>query len=129
MNIVDENVIDKQRERLRQWRIPVRHIGHDIGYAGMEDEAIMPWLHQLRRPTLFTRDRDFYKPALRHARYCLVYLALEQHEVAEYVRHFLRHSAFNTQAKRMGCVIRVSDVDLTVWRLHANKEVHLDWLS
>lgn len=53
MNILDENIIERQCQRLRTQRIRVRHIGHDIGHKGITDEEIIPFLHQLRRPTFF----------------------------------------------------------------------------
>ena len=129
MNVLDENILETQREFLLEWGIPTHHIGHGIGWQGMKDDTIIPLLHQLRRPTFFTRDLYFYKPRLRHAHYCLVYLTIEPQLVAVFVHRFLRHPAFNAQAKRMGCVVRVSALDISVWRLHANKEVHLDWLQ
>ena len=61
MNILDENIIASQRQRLRSWRIRVRQIGVDIARKGLQDEEIIPFLHHLRRPTFFTRDRGFYR--------------------------------------------------------------------
>ena len=40
MNILDENIVDSQRQRLRHWRIPVRHMGYDVGRQGMKDQEI-----------------------------------------------------------------------------------------
>lgn len=40
----------------------------------MKDDEIIPLLHGLNRPTFFTLDDDFFKPNLRHAQYCLIYL-------------------------------------------------------
>ena len=34
MNILDENIIASQRQRLRSWRIRVRQIGVDIARKG-----------------------------------------------------------------------------------------------
>jgi len=127
VNILDENIIGNQRQLLRSWRIRVRHIGYDIRQQGIKDEEIIPFLCQLRRPTLFTRDLGFYKRNLCHTRYCLVCLAVERYEVAGFVRRLLSHPEFDTQAKRMGTVIRVSQTGLLVWRLHAEKELHFDW--
>ena len=59
MNILDENIIDSQRHRLRQWRIAVRHLGYDVGRQGMKDQEIIALLHRVRRPTFLTRDEDF----------------------------------------------------------------------
>ena len=38
MNILDENIIASQRQRLQSWRIPVRQIGVDIARKGLQDE-------------------------------------------------------------------------------------------
>lgn len=93
----------------------------------MKDSEIIPFLHQLNQPSFFTRDDDFYEPKLCHAGYCLVYLDVRKEEVAIFVRRVLRHRALKTKAKRMGKVIRVAHVGLSVWQLHAGKEEHLDW--
>jgi hypothetical protein len=76
MNILDENIPEHQGVLLRSWRIPVRQIGRELGYAGMADDAIVTLLHELARPTFFTRDDGFYQSTLCHPSYCLVYLAL-----------------------------------------------------
>lgn len=34
-----------------------------------------------------------------------------------------------TLAKRMGKVIRASPMGLAMWRLHAEKEEHFDWVD
>jgi len=51
MNILDENIIASQRQRLRSWRIPVRQIGVDIARKGLQDEEILPFFHHLLRPS------------------------------------------------------------------------------
>ncbi len=127
MNILDENVLKDQRQLLQSWRIAIHQIGYDVGRKGMQDDEIIPLLHQLRRPTFFTRDRDFYDRSLCHARYCLVYLNVEKYEVAIFGRRILRHREFDTKAKRMGAVIRVSHAGLTVWRQHTEQEIRFDW--
>jgi hypothetical protein len=57
----------------------------------------------------------------------LVYLAVRKDEVALFVRRLLRHEECNTAVKRMGAVIRVSHVGLSIWRLHAAQERHVEW--
>jgi hypothetical protein len=42
VNILDEQVLESQRQLLRSWRIPIRQIGHDIGRKGMKDQEIIP---------------------------------------------------------------------------------------
>jgi hypothetical protein len=59
MNILDENILSDQRQMLQIRRIAVHQIGDDIGRKGMQDEEIIPLLHQLTHPTFFTRDGDF----------------------------------------------------------------------
>ena len=129
MIILDENFPESQRQLLRGWRIPIRQIGYEVGRSGMQDEEIIPFLLQRRRVTFFTLDQGFYKQHLCHARYCLVYLDVEQYEAAAFVRRVLRHRQFDTEAKRAAAVIRVSHKGLAIWRLHAQKELHFEWLQ
>ena len=82
---------------------------------GLKDEEIIVLLRKQRAPTFFTRDADFYHPGLRHRGYCLVVTSFGQNEVAMFIRRFLRHRDFDTRAKRMGRVIRVSHAGLEVW--------------
>jgi hypothetical protein len=72
VNVLDENIIESQRQLLRNWRIPVRQIGFELGRKGMADEEIIPFLLTLRRPTLFTRDLGLYDRQHCHARYSVV---------------------------------------------------------
>ena len=127
MNILDENIPQDQRERLRSWRIPIHQIGHDVGRKGMKDSEIIPCLFQRRQPTFFTRDQDFCDHDLCHTRYCLVFLDVEKDEAAVFVRRLLRHPECDTKTKRMGAVIRVSHAGLSLWRLNGEREVHFDW--
>jgi len=129
VNILDENILQSQRQTLRSWRIRVHQIGEDTGRKGMQDDEIIPFLLGQHRTTFFTRDLGFYDRRLCHSRYCLVCLAVERYEVAHFVRRLLQHLEFNTQAKRMGTVIRVSSAGLQVWRLHADRQIHLSWRS
>jgi len=82
---------------------------------------------QLRHPKFFTLDADFYKRNLCHAKYFLVNMFVRKNEAAEFVRRLLRHRQFDTVAKCMGAVIRISHVGLSVWRIHATKETHFGW--
>jgi hypothetical protein len=127
VNVLDENVPRNQRQILQSWRISIRQIGYDVGRKGMKDDEIIPFLHSLRRPTFFTRDLGFHDRSLCHTRYCLVCMAVGKYEAATFVRRLLRHPEFNTQARRMGTVIRISRAGLRVWRLHAEQEITLLW--
>jgi hypothetical protein len=128
MNILDENIDDPQRQQLADWKIRFRQIGFEIGRAGMKDQNdVFPLLHSLRRPTFFTRDRDFFHPDLRHHNYCLVYLDVWADETAEYIRRFLRHKTFRTQAQRMGKVVRVRHSGISFWQVKLEAERALSW--
>jgi hypothetical protein len=127
VNVLDENIRADQRDLLHTWRIPVRQIGYDLHDKGLSDENIVPLLLQLRNPTLFTGDRDFVRRFLCHPRYCLVRLAVGKQEAASYIRRLLRHPNFDTQAKRMGSVLRVAPIGIAIWRLHAEAEAHIPW--
>jgi len=125
--ILDENFPESQRQLLKVWRIPVRQIGVEISRKGIQDDEIIPLLLGLRRPTFFTLDNDFYSRSLCHARYCLVCVDVSQYEAAVFVRRFLRHKDFDTEAKRMGMVVRLSHAGIFLWPLHVETEARLDW--
>jgi hypothetical protein len=127
MNILDENIIASQRQRLWSWRIRVRQIGVDLAGKGLQDEEIIPFLHHLRRPTFFTRDRGFYRREICHRKCSIVCLEVAPEEVAMFVRRVLRHPRLNTQAKRMGTIVRASRRGLALWRVHAREEEILLW--
>ena len=128
MNLLDENIPRRQRLILAGWRIKFREI-EEVGYSGIKDGEIIPLLHGLRPVTFFTLDNDFYKRHLCHPSYCLVYLDIEENEVAAIVRRFLRHPSFDTQAKRTGTVVRITHTRVRVWRLHSEREQELTWPS
>ena len=127
MNILDENIAASQRQRLRTWRIRVRQIGVDIGHKGLQDEEILPFLHQLSRPTFFTRDRGFYRREVCHRQYSIICLEVAPEEAAIFVRRVLQHPGLNTQAKRLGTVARAFHRGLGLLRLHVNEEEMLFW--
>src|SRR5258706_4583452 len=59
MLILDENISEIEAWRLREWHMAVRQIGRDVAKISTSDENILPVLHRLKRPTFFSRDRDF----------------------------------------------------------------------
>lgn len=87
---------------------------------------VIPLLHRVRDVT-FTRDQDYYHPALRHSAYCLVHLDVPHDQAAEYVRRFLGHSRFRTRTERMGKVVRVRARKLSYWQIGLGKERSLSW--
>ena len=127
MIVLDENISESQRDHLREQRFSAHQIGFDLGRKGMQDEEIVPLLLDLRRPTFFTCDAGFYNRGLCHARYAIAYLQVDEDDVAEFVRRLLRLREFNTQAKRMGTVIRVSATGISYWQKHVERELRTSW--
>jgi hypothetical protein len=128
MIVLDENIDVFQRQQLERWGLHFRRIGGEVGHFGMKDcNEVIPLLHTLRRPTFFTRDRDFYQPWLRHSGYCLVFLEVTPNLAAHYLRHFLRHPEFRTQAQRMGKVINVHQDGISYWQVGMKNVQKIDW--
>jgi len=125
--VLDENILDGQRLVLQAWRLAAKQIGLDLGRKGLKDEEIIVLLRRSRNPTFFTRDADFYEPALRHRSYCLVVASVGQNEVAAFIRRFLAHRDFATQTKRMGSIVRISHTGITFWRLRSQVELRSAW--
>jgi hypothetical protein len=116
MLVLDENLPAGQRRLLHRWRIHFRVIGKEVGFSGAKDENLIPVLHRLSRPTFFSLDRNFYRRDWAHAGYCLVWLDVRAGQAAEYMRRFLRHRSFDTQAKRLGNVARVHVNGIEFWQ-------------
>lgn len=95
----------------------------------MSDEEIIPLLLALRQPTFFSRDSDFFKRELCHSRYGLVYLDVDDLETAFFIRRLLSHRQFDTYAKRLGIVARVSAAGIDAWRLHSEQMERLGWID
>ena len=127
MIVLDENIPSIQRELLASWGLALRQIGVDIGTKGIQDDEVIVRLRALRHATFVTRDAGFYSRKLRHPECCLVVASVEQSEIALFVRRFLRHPEFNTQAKRAGTVIRVSRAALTVIGSRSYVETRVVW--
>ena len=127
MIVLDEHFSKNQRNILQRWRASVHQIGCDLGRDGMDDDEIIPFLLQLRSPTFFTLDRGFYKPHLCHPRYVVVYLEVTHAESASFVRKVLSHKSLDSEAKRLGTVVRAFHVGLTLWRVGHQAEMLLKW--
>lgn len=129
MNLLDENIRDDQRALLQKWGIPFRQIGRDISHKGIEDENLIPFLHRLHRATLFTQDKHFFEQRLCHRAYGLVYLDVGYLQVAEFIRRFLRHPEFRTQAKRLGKVVRVHPDGVQYWQTGRPRLAAVNWIE
>jgi len=128
MIVIDENIIESQRQQLLQSRLRVRQIGFEVGRKGMDDrDQILPLLHQLNRVTFFTRDDDFYLRELCHPQYCLVILAAPKDRMANLIVQTIRYPDFNTQRKRLGRVLRVSSTGIRFWQSRNASEQVRRW--
>jgi hypothetical protein len=125
--ILDENIIDAQRRLLESWNIAVRQVGLDVGHKGLKDEDIVVLLRSLRQPTFFTRDLGFYTPKLRHQHYAIVVAAVGQYELAAFVRRFLHHPEFDTNANRAGKILRIGSSGVACWQLRRQREAFVAW--
>ena len=127
MNILDENVARDQSDLLKHWGIRFRSISRELGYQGIGDDEIRPLLLRLKRPTLLTRDRDFYSASLCHFGYCLAYFDVSLATAAEFMRRFLRHKLFRTQAQRLGKVVCINEAGLTYWQVGGKVAQKVEW--
>ena len=129
MNVLDENIQEDQRQVLRKWRISVKQVGFDLFDKGIKDEHLLDLLRGTKRITFFTRDRRFYDVRFSHPHYALVYLEVEQDDVATFARRLLRHPQFDTHARRMGAVIRVTRSGIFLRRFRQQREAQVSWID
>jgi hypothetical protein len=122
MNLLDENIDAGQREILRARRVRVRQIGDDIGRKGMSDDDILSLLHELRRPTFFTRDLGFYERENLHAGYGIICLAIGKYEVATFVRRLLTYPLWQTQSYRVGKIAMLSHVGMRFLQVRGGEQ-------
>ncbi len=117
MILLDENISKDQRELLQAWNIKAKQISIDVGIKGISDENIIALLHQFKGVLFLSRDSDFWNKSLCHLSYCLVYLDVERDEAAFFIRKFLKHEAFDTVKKRLGKVVKVSQMGLSYYEV------------
>jgi hypothetical protein len=127
--VLDENILESQRTRLRGWRMHLSQIGRDLGRKGMQDDEIIPLLRSLRRPTFVSWDRDFFDRSLSSDRFCLVYLDVGQLEIAAYVRRLLRQPQFKTWAQRKGRVLRITPTGISAWHAPTARVIRYRWVD
>jgi predicted nuclease of predicted toxin-antitoxin system len=126
VNVLDENITRDQADLLARWGIRFRSISRDLGCQGISDENIIPLLLRLKKPTLLTRDSDFFDRTLSHRAYALVWFDVDRNETAFFIRRFLRDPRFRMSSHRLGKVIRVHQGGIEYWA-KAEKIVQLGW--
>ena len=127
MLVLDENLPAGQQQLLRRWRIHFRTIGVAVAASGTADENLLPVLHRLPQPTFLSLDLNFYRPDWAHRGYCLVWLDVRGRDAGDFIRRFLRHPAFDTQAKRLGKVARVHADAVLYWQVGKRSPTSVLW--
>ena len=127
MLVLDENLPEEEKLRIKKFVNSVKQIGDDLEISGIKDNEIIKLLHQLKKPTFVTLDSDFFKPDLRHKNYCLIFITVRFFETAKYLRPFLKLEQFNTIAKRIGKVIQISADKIIYWELNSVEMKKISW--
>jgi hypothetical protein len=95
----------------------------------IKDEEIPTVLRRVRQPTFVTTNvADFWRRVPAHSQYIIVCVALPSerlHELPPLLRQLLQLPEFNTKAKRMGKVIRVSPSQLQYYERLGNHITHI----
>jgi hypothetical protein len=118
MILLDENVHQESlMASIAAWyRGQVRSITTLRPNTLIKDEAIPALLRSVRQPTFVTTNvTDFWRRIPAYAYYSVVCVAIPNerlHELSPLLQRLLRLPEFNTKARRMGKVIRVSPSQL-----------------
>ena len=122
-NILDANIEEENLFRLRR-PLKVKQIGVHFLSGDTDDERIIDLSGRLKTPTFITKDcKDFYKRRRLDKRYCIICVDVHRTEFVSTVRKIFRHPLFNTVAKRMGKVIRVTSTHVNYFEVGENKEI------
>ena len=122
-NILDANIDAEYESQLRR-PLKVKQIGVHFLPGNADDERIVNLLGRLKTPTFITKDcKDFYNRQRLDKRYCIVCVDVHWTEFVSAVRKIFRHPLFNTVAKRMGKVIRVTSTHINYFEVGENKEI------
>ena len=123
--VLDEqirNVLYRMLKRRRSFD----KVGDGFGRRGLTDEHIHSLLHGTGK-TFHSQDSDHYHPNHRHKSYCLVYYEIEDPELVNYILRFLHHREFNTHAKRLGKVIKVTTQYIEYWEVGKQEKTRMEW--
>jgi hypothetical protein len=131
MILLDENVHQQSiRACIAAWyRGQVRSITTLRPNTRIKDEAIPMVLRRVRQPTFVTTNvADFWRRVPAHPRdsiVCVASLNERLHELPSLLRQLLQLPEFNTKAKRMGNVIRVSASQLQYYEWQGDRIAHV----
>lgn len=122
-HILDEHIIASHVDQIRRKIPSIAQIGTDWGESGWDDiEQIIPHLHH-SKATFHTLDEDFFKRRFLHNDYCIIFYDLSTKDFVEFFQKILKHHLFDTHAKRLGKIIKVSLTHLDYWD-SADHQIH-----
>ena len=91
----------------------------------IEDAAIPGLLRQQRQPTFVTiNERDFWRKVAIDRTFCIVCFAWHDsraRDIPQVLRQLFHRDEFHTKAKRMGCVVRVTDQEINYYTVENNQ--------
>jgi hypothetical protein len=94
------------------------------------DERVPAILLSLKQPTFVTIDHSFWNRELCHPHYGILYFSLsirEQDLIPDLLRALLRRPEFDTRAKRMGKVARISTAAIDYWQFQGQDLHSITW--
>jgi hypothetical protein len=119
MIVLDEQLLGRNLESdIAKWYKGAVYFINDLRpNTVIKDDAVPALLRQQDQPTFVTiNDRDFWRKVSIANQYGVVCFTLPDSrvkEISQRLRALLQRSEFNTKAKRMGIVIRVTDNDIS----------------
>ena len=121
MIVLDEQLLGRKIElEITKWyQGAVRNIIELRPHTVIKDDAIPGILRLQSQPIFITiNEKDFWRKVTIDNQYCIVCFTLPDsrvNEIPETLRSLLRITEFNTKAKRMGKVIRVTDKEISYY--------------
>lgn len=121
MIVLDEQLLGRNIEvEIAKWyKGSVKFILDLRPNSVIKDDGIAELLRQQNQPTFITiNERDFWRKIAIDPQYCVVCFTLRDarsREIAQSLRTLLQRSEFNTKAKRMGKVIRITTEQISYY--------------
>ena len=127
MIVLDEQLLGRKIElEIAKWyQGAVWNIIDLRPHTVIKDDAIPGILRQQSQPIFVTiNEKDFWRKVAIDNQYCIVCFTMPDsrvNEIPESLRSLLRIPEFNTKAKRMGKVIRVTDKEISYYTFNERK--------
>ncbi len=124
MIVLDEQLLGRNIEvEIAQWyRGSVKFITDLRPHTIIKDDAIPELLRHQTQPTFVTiNEKDFWRKVNMNKQCCIVCFTLPDsrvHDIPQILRALFRKPEFNTKARRMGKIIRVTDQEISYYTYH-----------